>query len=84
MLEITFKYRDWLSNFEWKTQHCTVDSIEECIRIYGLNDSDIEYEFIKIENPYRCEYNNEFINNEDKIINCLECKGFNWCKEIHK
>jgi hypothetical protein len=38
-----------MSNYEWRTQHCTVESIEECIRIYGLNDSDVEYEIISVE-----------------------------------
>ena len=47
MLKITFRYRDEWSHFEWRTQHCTVESLEECIRIYGLNECD--YEIIKIE-----------------------------------
>lgn len=47
MLKITFRYRDTWSNFEWKTQHCTVESVEECIRIYGLNE--VEYEILKVE-----------------------------------
>ena len=49
MKKITFKYRDNLSNWEWRTQHCTVSSIEECIRIYGLNNNDVEYEIIEIK-----------------------------------
>lgn len=47
MYSITFKYRDALSNWEWRTQHCTVSSVEECIRIYGLNECD--YEIISVE-----------------------------------
>ena len=49
MIEITFKYRDQYSNWEWRIQHCTVSSIDECIRIYGLNESDVEYEIIEIK-----------------------------------
>lgn len=48
MLKITFKYADVMSNWEWRTQSCTVESVEECIRIYGLG-TDCEYEIISIE-----------------------------------
>lgn len=47
MLRIVFRYRDELSNWEWRTQRCTVSSVDECIRIYGLNDCD--YEIISTE-----------------------------------
>ena len=49
MKHITFRYADAMSNYEWRTQHCTVESIEECIRIYGLNEPDVEYEIISVE-----------------------------------
>lgn len=49
MKEITFKYADVMSNWEWRTQHCTVESVDECIRIYGLNKSNVEYEIIEIK-----------------------------------
>ena len=48
MLEITFRYRDSLSGCKWRTQKCVVDSLEECIRIYGLG-IDCEYEIIEIK-----------------------------------
>lgn len=48
MKHITFKYRDNMSNWEWKTQQCTVSSVEECIRIYGLG-IDCDYEIISVE-----------------------------------
>ena len=48
MLKITFKYADALSNWEWRTQSCTVSSVEECKRIYGLG-IDCEYEIIEIK-----------------------------------
>ena len=48
MKEITFKYRDYLCNDgKWRTQHCIVESIDECIKIYGLNDPDVEYEIVE-------------------------------------
>ena len=49
MKEITFKYADAMSNWEWKTQHCVVDSLAECIKMYGLNDVGVEYQIIKIK-----------------------------------
>lgn len=48
MLNITFKYKDWLSGENWRTQHCTVSSVSEFIRIYGLNDDDVDYEIIEM------------------------------------
>ena len=49
MKKITFKFRDSMSNWEWVTQQCTVESINEFIRIYGLNNFDVEYEIISVE-----------------------------------
>lgn len=49
MKSITFKYRDNWSNWEWRTQHCSVESVEECIKIYGLNDAGVEYEILSVE-----------------------------------
>lgn len=50
MKEITFRYKDWLSKGEWRTQCCTADSVEECIKIYGLKDDPtVEYEIIEVK-----------------------------------
>lgn len=49
MLEITFKYRDSLSNWEWRNQSCVVSSVKECKKIYGLDNSDVEYEILKVK-----------------------------------
>ena len=38
-----------MSHYEWRIQHCTVESIEECIRIYGLDDPDVDFEIIEIK-----------------------------------
>lgn len=48
MKKITFKYADALSNWQWRTQTCTVSSVEECIKIYGLG-VDCEYEILTVE-----------------------------------
>ena len=48
MLSITFRYRDTLSNWKWRTQHCVVSSVEECKRIYGLG-VDCEYEILEVK-----------------------------------
>lgn len=48
MLHITFEYADALSQWEWRRQECTVRSIEECKRIYGLG-IDCEYRIISVE-----------------------------------
>ena len=49
MKKITFRFKDWLSKGEWRTRHCTVESVDECIRIYGLDDSDVEYEILEVK-----------------------------------
>lgn len=48
MKEITFRYADALSNWQWRTQHCVVESVEECISIYGLG-VDCEYEILEVK-----------------------------------
>lgn len=48
MLEIKFRYRDEMSYWQWREQSCTVSSVEECIKIYGLG-VDCDYEIISVE-----------------------------------
>ncbi len=48
MVHITFEYADAMSNWEWRKQECTVSSVEECKRIYGLG-IDCEYHILKVE-----------------------------------
>lgn len=48
MLHIIFEYADAMSNWEWRRQECTVSSVQECIRIYGLG-IDCEYRIISVE-----------------------------------
>ena len=48
MVHIKFKYRDeWCKDGKFRTQECTVRSVEECIKIYGLEEC--EYEIISVE-----------------------------------
>ena len=47
MKHIVFKYRDEYTNGEWREQECIVDSVEECIKIYGLNEC--EYQIVSVE-----------------------------------
>ena len=48
MVRVKFRYRDELSNWQWREQSCTVSSVAECIKIYGLG-VDCDYEIISVE-----------------------------------
>ena len=48
MLRVKFKYADELSHWKWCEQECIVDSVSECIEIYGLGQ-DCDYEIISVE-----------------------------------
>lgn len=52
MLHIKFKYRDEMSNWEWREQECTVESVVECKKLYGLG-VDCEYQIISVEEVKR-------------------------------
>ena len=47
MKHIKFRYRDELSNFEWREQECYVSSLEQCMKIYGLWNC--EHEILLVE-----------------------------------
>ena len=49
MKDITFRYRDCYSDWQWRIQHCTVESVDECIRIYGLNEPGVDYEILEVK-----------------------------------
>lgn len=52
MLYIEFEYKDRYTNGKWKTQSCTMESVEKCKEWYGLG-KDCEYKITtvkKIEN----------------------------------
>ena len=48
MVHIKFKYKDKFSHDEWSEQECTVSSLKECIKIYGLG-IDCEYRILSVE-----------------------------------
>ena len=48
MYNIEFEYCDRYTNGEWRRQRCTVSSIAECIKIYGLG-VDCDYRIISVE-----------------------------------
>jgi len=49
MKEITFKFRDSWSDGRWITRHCTMESVDECIHMYGLDEPSVEYEIIEVK-----------------------------------
>ena len=48
MVKIKFRYKDAMSNWEWREQQCIVSSVDECERIYGLG-IDCDYEILSVE-----------------------------------
>ena len=48
MVHIKFKYKDKFSHGKWSEQECTVLSLKECIKIYGLG-IDCEYRILSVE-----------------------------------
>lgn len=49
MKDITFEYKDAYSNGEWRRQKCHVESLEQCIRIYGLFQPDVECRILEVK-----------------------------------
>lgn len=48
MVEVKFRYRDQMSNREWREQSCVVSSLQECLKIYDLG-VDCDYEIISVK-----------------------------------
>lgn len=48
MFEITFEYRDEMSDWQWRRQSCIMSSVAECKKIYGLG-VDCDYRIISIK-----------------------------------
>ena len=44
---IKFQYRDRLSNWNWRIQECSMSSLEECIKFYGLG-VDCDYKILEV------------------------------------
>ena len=55
MLHIKFEYKDAYTNGEWNTQECTMSSVEECKKIYGLG-VDCEYRIVSVEEVENASY----------------------------
>ena len=49
MKHIKFRYKDEYSKGEWSYQECIVESVRECIKLYGLDQPDVEYEILSVE-----------------------------------
>lgn len=47
MRYIKFKYRDEYTRGEWNTQECKMESLSDCINIYGLDSDDVEYKILE-------------------------------------
>ena len=47
MYRIVFEYADAMSGWQWRRQECTMSSVEECKRVYGLG-VDCEYRIISV------------------------------------
>lgn len=48
MLKIKFRYRDEMSNWEWREQSCVMSSVAECKKVYGLG-VDCDYQIVSVE-----------------------------------
>lgn len=48
MLYIKFRYRDQMSNWQWRVQECTCSSLKQCKEWYGLG-IDCDYEILEIK-----------------------------------
>lgn len=48
MLHIVFEYKDKYTGDRWSQQECTVSSVAECVKLYGLG-IDCEYRIISIK-----------------------------------
>lgn len=49
MVHVKFEYCDALSNGNWNTQECYVDSVDQCKKIYGLDNGDCQYRILEVE-----------------------------------
>ena len=51
MVRVKFRYRDEMSNREWREQECTVSSVRQAKKLYGLDEDPtiIECEIIEAE-----------------------------------
>jgi hypothetical protein len=50
-LEISFEYRDAFSHGEWRRQSCLMPSVEDAVRVYGLDEDDVDYRILDVRDP---------------------------------
>lgn len=48
LLRIEFEYKDAHTHGEWRSQTCTMRSVEECVHYYGLG-VDCEYRIVSVK-----------------------------------
>ena len=48
MVQVIFEFKDEYTLGQWRKQSCIVESIDECIEMYGLG-RDCEYRIIDIQ-----------------------------------
>lgn len=46
-VRVTFEYKDAYTHGNWSRQTCTVRSVDECIRIYGLG-TDCDFRILEV------------------------------------
>lgn len=50
MVYIRFRYKDRFTGSNWAYQECLVNSIYDCIKLYGLEEPDVlDYEILDVE-----------------------------------
>ena len=50
MKRIKFKYKDkYTKPGQWSEQECVMESVRECIKFYGLDQPDVEYKIVSVE-----------------------------------
>ena len=49
MKRIVFEFRDYYTRGSWKTRVVICESVEECIRLYGLNKSDVDFNILQVD-----------------------------------
>lgn len=50
MLHIKFRYKDiYTKEGSWSEQECVMSSVKDCIATYGLDNPDVEYQIISVE-----------------------------------
>lgn len=48
MKHIVFEYKDRYTDGEWRKQECTMSSIDQCIKVYGLGQ-DCDYRIVSVK-----------------------------------